>query len=263
MPRFCSQLFGFTLRSWISPHRLGLIWLAFMIHKILSVSVRSPRCLFILSLSCSEACGSRHDSNPDSLLFPTTVTLQSATTAMATQMAEPTLAERVQALPAELFNRIFEYTLAVDTGPDYIVHVDENYRPPVQLRINAPSSELAKDYYSSNTFEFESDTYRLYKDDNSEKWLCLKWLKSIPMLHRVRIKSIRYPLSAASYRIHWDHMVLIPSFTWVRLQSKSERSLGLDMYDFHTGFYVRPFCECCQQTSRWVNLVQFRVTGGE
>lgn len=95
-------------------------------------------------------------------------------------MAQRTLAEFVQDLPAELYNEILDLTLAVDTDA---VTLDNNYKPPVQLQIDRFSRKVnARRYYRNTIF-----TINRFQDFR----MSAKLLASLPKKHVKLVKTIR------------------------------------------------------------------------
>lgn len=89
-----------------------------------------------------------------------------------------TLAEAVQALPAELYDEI--YRLMFTAPFDLIVNIDSMYKPPVELHVNSNSrKQFVKSYYGGNTI------FYLPKD------LVPKWSRSLTRHHAHVLKEVR------------------------------------------------------------------------
>lgn len=87
------------------------------------------------------------------------------------------LIERVQSLPAELYNHIQKLTFATDSTQS--CDINSEYKPPVLLHVQKPFRQVfARAYYSKTNFQFE------------DLELCCTWLKSLPEEHRRRIGNL-------------------------------------------------------------------------
>ena len=65
------------------------------------------------------------------------------------RMATESLIGHVQALPSELFNKIYDYTFTSCTN---VVDIDHTYKPPSCLQVDTASrSEFIASYYGSDT----------------------------------------------------------------------------------------------------------------
>ena len=111
------------------------------------------------------------------------------------------LAERLQSLPQELFDQIYDEVFTAAAGTE--VHIDGRYQPPVQLRVTHASREqFAKSYYGTITFRFCVDIGpNPFRRDPSRKQRpgsrlqCLIWwLQSLPDMHLSLLRDIRFML---------------------------------------------------------------------
>lgn len=81
-----------------------------------------------------------------------------------------TLGDCVQSLPQELQDMILDFTVAITPAN---VHIDEHYKPPVQLQINrATRSKAAATFYSDLSSRFEPV-------EGPSRPYMLKWIKSL------------------------------------------------------------------------------------
>ena len=98
----------------------------------------------------------------------------------STNMAQRTLAECVQGLPAELFNYVLDLTLTINADT---FTLDNNYKPPVQLQIDRASrEEIAETYYGETTFIINR-----FRDFSKSA----KFVESLPTEHVKLVKTIR------------------------------------------------------------------------
>lgn len=69
-------------------------------------------------------------------------------------MAEtPTLTQRVQALPPEIFNKILDFTFT----PDSTIYVDKEYRPPATLQVSQAAREkVLKQFFTDGRIFYVS-----------------------------------------------------------------------------------------------------------
>lgn len=68
-----------------------------------------------------------------------------------------TLAELVQDLPAELYNNILDYTLAIDEDTAVIT---KDWKPPVQLQIDrATRAEVTEKFYRDTVFTYRDSGF--------------------------------------------------------------------------------------------------------
>ena len=89
-------------------------------------------------------------------------------------MDERDLARRVQDLPGELYNIIYEYTFTVGPGERKI---SKTYQPPSLLTVDRASRKLfAKSYYGSSGSSFVHNR-------NGTKEVLIRWLRSLPRRH--------------------------------------------------------------------------------
>lgn len=87
------------------------------------------------------------------------------------------LAERLQVLPSELFNKIYNAAFAIDATT---CNVTSDYKPPTLLQVDKASREAyAETYYSNIRFDFTSCE------------LCCKWLASLSLNHHKLLTKIR------------------------------------------------------------------------
>ncbi|KAK4494924.1 hypothetical protein PRZ48_014280 [Zasmidium cellare] len=127
--------------------------------------------------------------------------------------SEVELEHRIQNLPQELQDGIFEYYLII---PAETVVINKTYKPPAHLQINrAMREKLAKEYYGHITFTLEGDR-------STVETTCSKWLSSLPSQHldivaRVRIESFH------GKKEEWRRMTnnwLAHGFFLMRLEAK-------------------------------------------
>lgn len=99
-------------------------------------------------------------------------------------MARPTtedLATAIGSLPAELYNRIRQFTFTIE--PER-VHIDSRCKPPNILQVDRVSRrDLEVDYYKSTTFVF--------LDGWQDTELCLAWLSSLTRKARLALRKVR------------------------------------------------------------------------
>ncbi|EME78669.1 uncharacterized protein MYCFIDRAFT_209035 [Pseudocercospora fijiensis CIRAD86] len=107
---------------------------------------------------------------------------------MATS-ADTDLDERIQILPQELQDIIFDFTLSPNS--DRVIAVTSNYRAPSQLQISRKSRDVAAArYYSSNAFTFTTG-----KNTRQEVFYFIqKWVASLPRLHASMLRELRLPM---------------------------------------------------------------------
>jgi hypothetical protein len=106
------------------------------------------------------------------------------------------LNRRIQSLPQELFDMIYDFTFtAVATVPR--ITIDEHYRPPALLRVDPiPRRAFAKVCYGLN--ELHPDF-----DDILDDKVMKAWLRSIPKEHRVYVRKIRHSLDLVYSKHLW------------------------------------------------------------
>ncbi|KAF2162681.1 hypothetical protein M409DRAFT_26918 [Zasmidium cellare ATCC 36951] len=93
---------------------------------------------------------------------------------------DDTLTARIHGLPPELFEIIYNFVFTMPRPTRREVHIDADYKPPVQLQISsATRASLAGNYYSSSIFAYdENDGYPLF----------VKFIMSLPWKHRAMIR---------------------------------------------------------------------------
>ena len=98
------------------------------------------------------------------------------------------LSGRIQALPAELYNLVFQYTFTADSSGK-VVYVTSQHKPPSLLQVDRTSrATFARSYYGSNTiFAFRPAPEAL--SDYAQ--LSLLWVRSLAREHMVLISDIR------------------------------------------------------------------------
>lgn len=90
------------------------------------------------------------------------------------------LAMRLQGMPAEIFNYIFDLTIAV--GDDVLV--DRTYKPPIGLQLSHETREaFALAFYSKTSFHSDCGT----DPSTLENWLAALPSKHINLLRTVRM----------------------------------------------------------------------------
>ena len=94
------------------------------------------------------------------------------------------LAENIQKLPQELFDKIYKFTFTADPC---IRYVNADLRAPSILRIDRTSRELAAQSYYGNT------TFVVEVDQRSPRLppAFVKWLNSMPTEHRKMLREVR------------------------------------------------------------------------
>lgn len=130
-------------------------------------------------------------------------------------MDEPSnLASRVQALPPELFNRIYTGTFKIDFDT---CKVNKSHKPPARLQVSqATRKEFADAYYSETTFTF------------GNRVTCRKWLKGIPRAHRRLLKRLRITCVDASDLIRMGcNYPEIKTFESAEIQASVRRMIML------------------------------------
>jgi hypothetical protein len=113
-------------------------------------------------------------------------------------MASPSLASLMQTLPVELFDNIYNLTVAAITPvpSHHILEISPTSQPPKILQISKDFRiDLAQAYYSTNIFLFTS------------KALCVQWLAHIPAEHAVMIRRLRIDVQPAKHAPpHYDDL---------------------------------------------------------
>ncbi|CAK3953891.1 Hypothetical predicted protein [Lecanosticta acicola] len=98
------------------------------------------------------------------------------------QTSDMSLTERVQALPAELFNRVLDYTFTLSPSNNDIVEVTKAYKPPAILQIDRASrAKLMGRYYDDKIFTL----------DVEDPGGCVAWIHSLTSANRQAILQIR------------------------------------------------------------------------
>ena len=92
------------------------------------------------------------------------------------------ISERVQDLPQELYDIIYQYTFTAEFGE---VEINADYKTPKLLAVDRASRHLyAKSHYRGRTFciaHLSNDHRDLFR-----------WLKSLPSDHQAMIREIRF-----------------------------------------------------------------------
>ena len=103
-----------------------------------------------------------------------------------------TFQERVQALPAELYNEIYDLTF---TNTSKVQRIDQNTKPPSALQINrALREKFAQSYYGNNTIFYISITH------------VSKWLFSLQPTHVHKLTTLRIQNRELTYKDRsWEH----------------------------------------------------------
>lgn len=95
------------------------------------------------------------------------------------------LSDRIQALPQELFDRIFDYVVAIESNQT--IKIDEAYRPPWQLRVTPIDRDsLAPIYFGTSTFVTALYWYPSKKDSFD----IVDWVKLQTSAHRQMVKHV-------------------------------------------------------------------------
>ncbi|KAK4494923.1 hypothetical protein PRZ48_014279 [Zasmidium cellare] len=105
-------------------------------------------------------------------------------TSIMTTSESDELNQRIHNLPQELQDRILDCTTAIEPG---MVTIDDDYRPPWQLRINrATRSNCAKQYYTTSIF-------KLRKRSMNDPLIAVlvRWLTRLPVEHVALVTHIR------------------------------------------------------------------------
>lgn len=101
-------------------------------------------------------------------------------------MSAASFNQRINSLPQELYDMIFDYTFAADVSKPVIIkksRFQKSYNPPACLQVSrATRDTFAWTYYTNSVFQSRS------KED-----LC-DWIKSLQTSHQRMIMSLRYDL---------------------------------------------------------------------
>lgn len=128
--------------------------------------------------------------------------------ALADRRAQPApdmvaIARRLQLVPQEIYDLIFEYTFTVDRTATNSpgaqpavnlpyrssgVRIDLQHQPPEQLRIPMARDIFARSYYSSTAFTFSS------------RLLLVAWLRSLQPEHLAYLTEARYDYNSEPTR---------------------------------------------------------------
>lgn len=104
-------------------------------------------------------------------------------------MGTPSLDDCIQALPQELQDEIFDYTIDIETDPDSAIELFGPWQIPWQMHIDRKSRALvAKRYFSENSF-----THPPLLNDalfSTSFRVCLDRLKQLPESHTRAIQEI-------------------------------------------------------------------------
>jgi hypothetical protein len=163
-------------------------------------------------------------------------------------MAAMTFAERVQALPPELFNTIYEDVFAAPTG---VIKIQKDYKPPLKLAMGRDIRELfAKAYYSNNSFEFDCI-----------HWFAT-WFVSLSKSHRRHLRDITVLHNNITNNEAVHEVMLIRAF----IDEMHMLEVDLNGMRFEVGARrrydgeQRDGCFCnrppSQQYNRWLEWVQ-------
>ena len=128
------------------------------------------------------------------------------------ELESETIKARIQALPQELQDTIFELVVALPSSDDNIVHITATYKPPLALQINQKlRADSATTYYSQSTFQVSHrEKLHVCKKHHIERtsWdiLCFYWLEPLNRTHRNLIKAItlevNVPVKTEDSRYH-------------------------------------------------------------
>lgn len=103
---------------------------------------------------------------------------------------EMAFAERVQDLPQELYDKIYDLVFAVKIAPREI-RVDKSYTPPAFLQLSRDlREEYANVYYGWNDFLFQIDTSESLLRCNRSYLHYENWLASLPKTHRAKLRCL-------------------------------------------------------------------------
>lgn len=148
-------------------------------------------------------------------------------------MAALNLIERVQSLPPELYNQIYEFTFSLEALTcGERIRVDKSYKPPSILQVSREQRcELFQAFYEYTIFCFTDDP----TCHNNLEELTF-WLKSLPITHRkvlnaanIRIVStIQVPSDIANLREQYKDEDLK---TILRMYRRVENALAYAGYD--------------------------------
>ncbi|GIZ41763.1 hypothetical protein CKM354_000505800 [Cercospora kikuchii] len=137
------------------------------------------------------------------------------------------LSERIQDLPQELQDEIFNLTVAIEPAE---VAINKSYKPPWQLRIDRASrKKMTQQYYSTTIFVAE---------DVCVPRILQSWLNSLPTHHSHLISEIRL-LSTGEFtpRLHAHYNVISVAHLriWLSLYRKDMKAnFGLEEGIFKT-----------------------------
>lgn len=127
-----------------------------------------------------------------------------------------TFEARIQALPQELQDTIFEQVVALPSSNDNIVHITSTYKPPLALQVNKKlRNDLARTYYTDSTFQVSHKENlnvgkKHYNERTSWDILCFYWLEQLNSAHRHLINKIRLEVNVpertrhSKYHRHFD-----------------------------------------------------------
>lgn len=102
------------------------------------------------------------------------------------------LKQRLEDLPPELYDRIFDLTFAAKSGPHLI---SQHYKPPVQLQVSrATRQRFAEAYYQEGTvFIMPVSGPRIGELDGATH-VCINWLQSLARYHPLRTQHLEYKI---------------------------------------------------------------------
>ena len=164
------------------------------------------------------------------------------------------LKARIQALPQELQDAIFEKLVALTFARNSIVHITGTYKPPLALQINKKlRSDLAIIYYSQSTFRIALNEIVRTKEIKQAlvphrdgitppDLLCFYWLEQLNVAHRDFISTIRFPVAIPTrnqlpnYIRHYDRFCAWRGLPPGGLDSHAEFRIRMILRLFTTGF---------------------------
>lgn len=134
----------------------------------------------------------------------------------------PTFNTRVQDLPAEPFNHVFDLTFTLPVEPGHPLEIDGSYKPPSILQVDAITrNKLAPDYYSQTKFECKSEN------------LLSNWLCSLPRAHSDVLEKVRLHVQSEQYLLPANFERRAAKETWTRVQDQcGQRYLSLHGCEF-------------------------------
>lgn len=108
--------------------------------------------------------------------------------------SEESLDRSIQALPQELQETIWAFTISFDVPA--VVFIKDDFRPPIALQLNGQSrARFAKEYYSGTVFTCKLNLASYCDAWNGALESCFcRWLRSLSREHLLMIRHIEIQL---------------------------------------------------------------------